>query len=451
MTSKTFAGKKILIADDNEHLRSALLTFLQSRGFSVEVAVNGKVARELIQFNEFDIVLTDVQMPFLDGVELLKWIKENRPGLPVVMMTAFTNILETQTAHDLGASDFIAKPFKNVELTPILERLLLPKPLKEEPQVPVDEKFCKVSIEEFVAKLKIEFDIYIKLSETKIIKIGHAGENLPGERIQTYKEKGLKYLYVKREDFRKIIDFNLQLTKIVVASDKVSAEKKLNFMRYTGEVVLEKAFVDGVDKQLYADAKDIFGTTVSFISENPEQLELLDVLNSHTDWLYAHSIASGMFAMMIARKLGHTSTQTFFKLGMAGLFHEIGYKEIPRHIIDKPRPLMTQEDRALIESHVARAKEILACINGVPSDVIDIVYQHHEDGLGQGYPRRLATRDIHPLAKIFQVADLFTDFALKGPLYTGLSGSAAVKQVETFWADRLDKEALAALKSIFAV
>lgn len=446
---KPFIGKKILLADDNEHLRNALSAFLQGRGFAVTLAPNGKIAKELIQLQDFDLVLSDVQMPFLDGVELLRWIKADRP-MPVVMMTAFTNLFETQAAHDLGADDFVAKPFKNSDLLPILERLVLTEAARSAEEPRLEDRYCKVSLDEFVAKEKIEFDIHVRLSEKKIIKIGHAGDNIPAERIQAYKSKGLKYLYIKREDFGKLIDFNLAVTKLVSACDSVSPEKKLNFMRYTSEVILEKAFVDGVDRELFNDAKDIFETTVSFISENGEQVEILESLNAHTDWLYAHSIASGMFAMMIARKLGHTSTQTFFKLGMAGLFHEIGCKEIPRQIIEKPRPLLTQEERAHIETHVSRAREILAFIKGIPEDVTEIVYQHHEDGVGQGYPRQLAKRDIHPLAKIFQVADVFCDFALKGPMYTGLSGPAAVKQVENFWADRLDKAAVNGLKGVFS-
>jgi response regulator RpfG family c-di-GMP phosphodiesterase len=453
MSDRSFVGKKIIVVDDNEHLRHALQAFLETRGFAVTVAPNGKVARELIQLQVFDVVLSDVQMPFLDGVELLKWIKANRSDIPVIMMTAFTNLLETRMAHDLGASDFVAKPFKNDELMPILECLLLPKSAQKTDidNASIDELYCKVSLDEFVANPKIDFDIYVKLGEKKIVKIGHAGDNIPTDRIQSYKDKGLKYLHIRREDFQKIINFNIGLTKIVAASDKVSKEKKLNFMRYTGEVILEKAFVDGVDRELFTDAKDIFETTVSFISENPEQLELLEVLNSHTDWLYAHSVASGMFAMMIARKLGHTSTQTFFKLGMSGLFHEIGFKEIPKHIIDKPRPLLTQDERAAIESHVSRGRDILSFIKNVPGDVIEIIYQHHEDILGQGYPRRLVKKDIYPLAKIFQVADLFCDFAMKGPQYTGFTGQGSVQQVESFWADRVDKDALNALKGIFHV
>lgn len=448
LTAKAYAGKKILIVEDDDYFRDALGTFLQGRGFSVTAAPNGKVARDICGLQEFDLILSDVQMPYLDGVELLKWIKANRPT-PFVLMTGFSNLLEAQTAFDLGASEFIPKPFKNAELFAIIDHVVFPEKPKLDPVSQNTDQYCKVSIEEFVAKPRIDFDVYVKLSEQKMVKIGHAGGEIPIDRIQMYKEKGLKHLFIRQEDFKKLVNFNIAVSRVLAQNDAVSSEKKLNFMRYTSEVILEKAFVQGVDTELYSDAKDVLGATISVVSENSEQVDLLDVLNSHSDWIYAHSIAAGMFAMMIARKMGHTSSQTFFKLGMCGLFHEVGYKEIPRAIVDKPRPLLTQSERSLIETHVARSKEILAFIKGVPNDVTDIIYQHHEDNLGQGFPRRLGKNEIHPLAKIFIVADLFADIAVKGPQYSGLTGLAAAKHVETHWGDRVDKEVLAALRSIF--
>jgi putative nucleotidyltransferase with HDIG domain len=235
----------------------------------------------------------------------------------------------------------------------------------------------------------------------------------------------------------------------VAKSSAISTEKKVNFMRYTGEVILEKAFVIGVDKESYEGAKDMLSTTINVITQDTESLELLTMLNSHSDWVYAHSISSGMFALMIARVMGITSTQTFFKLGMAGLFHEIGYKEIPREILEKPRPLLSQSERALIETHVTRSREILMAIKGVPQDVTDIVYQHHEDMVGQGYPNRIDKRKIHPLAKIFQVADLFSDIAIKTPHHPGMSGPAALQSIQQLHEKRLDTDALRALHTIF--
>jgi response regulator RpfG family c-di-GMP phosphodiesterase len=440
--------KKLLVVEDDQFFREAMVKYLREHNYEVMEAANGKVARDICGLQKFDLILSDIQMPFLDGIELLKWVKSTHPT-PFVLMTGFSNLLETQTAYQLGADEFLTKPFQNTELHMVIRGLLSPEKKNVVGGDNLDEVFCKVSIDEFVSKSIIEFDVFVRLSEKKYVKIGVAGDRIPVERIASYQEKGISYLHIRREDFPKLVSFNLELSKVVAKSSDVSLEKKINFMKYTGEVILEKAFVQGVDKESFSQAQDMLVTTVNMLTDSPEHLGLLEVLNAHSDWIYAHSIASSMFSMMIARRMGFTASQVFFKLGMAGLYHEIGYKEIPCEILEKSRPLLSQAERSMIETHVSRSREILSLVRGTPPDVIEIVYQQHEDILGQGYPRRLDKNRIHPLAKIFQVADQFAEFAIKGPHHLGMDGPAAVAHIENFCADKYDKQVVRALRSIF--
>lgn len=440
--------RRILLVEDDDQFRRAMAMSLKDQKYEVIEAANGKVAREICGTQKFDLVISDVQMPFLDGVELLEWIKKNCP-MPFVLMTAFTNLLETKTAFELGADDFLAKPFSQADLRQVLLKLFGPKQPESQSVAEVEVQFCKVSIDEFVSRPRIDFDVYVRLSARKYVKIGHAGDEIPRERIEGYKQKGQKHLYIRREDFSKLVDFNLELSKVIAKNDKIQFEKKMNFMKYTGEVILEKAFVAGVDQESYGEAQEMLVSTVNVMSELPEHLELLNVLNDHSDWIYAHSVGTAMFSLMLARKMGFTTANTYFKLGMAGIFHDVGYKEIPREILEKPRPLLTQSERTLIETHVTRSYEILSCLRTIPSDVMEIVYQHHEDILGQGYPRRLEKLKLHPLAKIVQVADQFAMVAIKGPHHAGMSGKNAVSYLTEIHKDKFEKDVLVALHSIF--
>ncbi len=439
---------KILVVEDDVFFRDSILAYLREHRHDVSVAPDGRVARDMCGLQEFNLVISDIRMPFLDGVELLRWIKANRPT-PFIIMTGFTNLLEAKAAYEMGADKFLPKPFKNGELLDLIKSITDPKEETAEPIENQQNKYCRISMDEFVSKPKIDFPIFIKLGQSKYVKIGHTGEQIPTERIDLYKAKGLKHLHILKEDFNKLVDFNLVLLKAVVASDDVDHQKKLNFMKYTTEAILEKAFVDNVDKELFDDAKDVLTTTIGAISESGEYYNLLDNLSQHSDWVYAHSVATSMFSIMIARKLGHASSQTFFKLGMAGLFHEIGYKELPRELLEKPRPLLNHSEKALLESHVNRSYEILGTMKGIPNDILEIVYQHHEDLTGHGYPRRIQKNQFHPLTKIFQVADLFADQAIKGPHHQGMTGAAAVNHVQKFYGDRIDSASLSALASIF--
>jgi two-component system response regulator AtoC len=103
---------KILIVDDDVSIREIIQKNLsQTGGFNVEAAQNGLEAIEKIEKEVFDLVLTDLKMPEMDGLELLKNIKGTRPEVMVILMTAFGSIETAVEAMKMGADDYITKPF----------------------------------------------------------------------------------------------------------------------------------------------------------------------------------------------------------------------------------------------------------------------------------------------------------------------------------------------------
>jgi DNA-binding NtrC family response regulator len=108
---------KILVVDDEAALREMLRKGLsQMGGFSVEVAQNGLEAVEKIEKDVFDLVLTDLKMPEMDGLELLKVVKGTRPEMMVILMTAYGSIKTAVEAMKLGADDYVTKPIDLNEL-----------------------------------------------------------------------------------------------------------------------------------------------------------------------------------------------------------------------------------------------------------------------------------------------------------------------------------------------
>lgn len=103
--------KTILVVDDEELLRNAIVFQFKREGFNVLSASNGTEAFEIIRTNKIDAVVSDVQMPGGNGIDLLKAVKEFNANIPVlVFITAFADITESE-AYDLGASAIFTKPF----------------------------------------------------------------------------------------------------------------------------------------------------------------------------------------------------------------------------------------------------------------------------------------------------------------------------------------------------
>ena len=108
---------KILVVDDEAPIREMLKKGLsQMGGFTIDVAQNGQEAIEKIEKDVFDLVLTDLKMPEMDGIELLKTIKGTRPEVMVILMTAFGSIQTAVEAIKIGADDYITKPIDFNEL-----------------------------------------------------------------------------------------------------------------------------------------------------------------------------------------------------------------------------------------------------------------------------------------------------------------------------------------------
>jgi len=104
--------KRIAIVDDEQDILNILEKFfLRKHRFDVDIFVNPKNALERINSGGYDLVLSDIMMPELDGIELLKAIKAKNSSIKVIMMTAYSTLDKTLEAEKLGASDYITKPF----------------------------------------------------------------------------------------------------------------------------------------------------------------------------------------------------------------------------------------------------------------------------------------------------------------------------------------------------
>jgi DNA-binding response OmpR family regulator len=102
---------KILVVDDDLEVRMATRDFLSSKGYEVVVAEGGREALRLLDASPPDVVLLDVAMPDMDGMETLKRIVAAHPAIPVIMVTANADIEITSKVLQLGAADYVPKPF----------------------------------------------------------------------------------------------------------------------------------------------------------------------------------------------------------------------------------------------------------------------------------------------------------------------------------------------------
>jgi len=124
---KRSALKRILVIDDDEILRNMLIDTLSSLDYLPFAAEDGEKAWQILQEQPFDLIITDIKMPHMDGITLMKRIKEKNLKTPVIMITGYSNAYPEDKALNEGADGYLSKPFRIEKIDELMRNLFLEK------------------------------------------------------------------------------------------------------------------------------------------------------------------------------------------------------------------------------------------------------------------------------------------------------------------------------------
>lgn len=116
--------KKVLVIDDEQIVVDSVTKILKAETFSVDASLSGRQGIEMALKQDYDLVLTDLRMPDIGGMRVLRDIKRARPSLPVLMITGFATVRSAVQAVKLGAAEFLEKPFAPEELVRTVRKAL---------------------------------------------------------------------------------------------------------------------------------------------------------------------------------------------------------------------------------------------------------------------------------------------------------------------------------------
>jgi len=172
--------EKILIIDDEKSILDLLNVVFKKEGYSVLTSLSAVKALELIDKEDLDLVLTDIKLPQLSGMEILKYVKENKPDVPVVMITAYGTIKQAVSAFKQGAIDYVVKPFDMDELKIVVAQGLEKRRLKQENTLLKQEFKQKYNFTNMIGKSKVMQEVYnliekVSASDATILITGESG------------------------------------------------------------------------------------------------------------------------------------------------------------------------------------------------------------------------------------------------------------------------------------
>jgi len=453
------SGEKILVVDDEEMIRDLCYHILTAEGYHATTAATGVLGLEELGRNSVDLLITDIRMPGMDGLEFFERAKEMHQDLVTIFITGHGTLDTAIESLMRGVDGFVLKPFTQEELLSTVERAVTRSRLQKEnirlkALIPLFEIskllvteidlahlfkiITEVLVQEFfvdrVSLMLIDDasgDLVIRASHGLPTNMALKARRKQGEGISGLVLKHRKPLLIsngKHSDPEVMAVLNhddMPLSAMcvpLIGKNKVFGT--LNVSKFSDPpfttsdlqvlLILSSQTVTAMENAgLFEDLRESYFRTVQAL------VAAVEAKDPYTRW---HSTNVAKYAVAIARDLG-MSPSHLEEIHIAAILHDVGKIGISERIISKPERL-SREEFNIMKEHPGHGIRILEPI-GFSTAIINAIYQHHERYDGKGYPQGLVGEEITLPARILNVADTIDAMVSERP-YRGMISSGEV-------------------------
>lgn len=421
----------VLIVDDEPDLRDLLVEALQTQGYESEGAPDGPTALARIREKHFPVIFTDLNMPGLSGLELIKAIKEQDPKAFTILMTGYATTESAIQAVKRGAYDFIQKPFKLAEIDASLKRALEHYTLlrqNEAYQTQLEEMVAERTGEILKLKEDIErlFESFVNASITAIESrdpstSGHSQRVATltvglAEVVNRTLSGPYGGIHFSDKQIREVRYASLlhDFGKVGVREHLLVKAKKLEPERL--EQILQRLYQRDLERTLAAIDEawnrgagyDPQRTRLVLTELRRETDALVDLVRKSNEPKVLPEDVAAELARLEALTVEHWSGTP------ARVVEDVDLERLRIK-----RGSLSHEEREEINLHVTHTFRFLRQIPWTHelAAVPEIAYAHHERLNGRGYPRNLKAEDIPVQSKIMSISDVFDALAAKDRPY----------------------------------
>ena len=433
------AGEKILVVDDEEMIRDLCYHILSDEGYQVVTAPNGVAALEELSRSGADLMISDIKMPGMNGLELFERVKDRSQDIVTVLITGHGTLDTAIESLMRGVEGFVLKPFTQEELLSTVSRAVSRSRLQKEnirlkALIPLFEIskllvteidlaslfkiITDVLVQEFAAD-RVSLMLIDDASETLVIRASHGlpadialqARRKVGDGVAGLVLKNRKPLIIsagKHPDPEVMAAMNREnMPASCMAVPLIGKNKQfgvLNVSKFSGasfttsdlqivSVLASQAVTAMENAALFENLRENYLRTVQAL------VAAVEAKDPYTRW---HSTNVAKYAVEIARDMGMGTLQ-LEEMHIAAILHDIGKIGISDVIICKPDRL-SRDEFDIMKDHSAHGLRILEPI-GFPPAIINAIHQHHERYDGKGYPQGLVGEEISITARILSVAD----------------------------------------------
>ncbi|KPK44005.1 MAG: hypothetical protein AMK74_05850 [Nitrospira bacterium SM23_35] len=472
---------KILVIDDEELILDIAREILTNVGYDVTISSDGHEGIRLLSEETFSLLLTDIRMPDISGLEVIQQVRNHNKEMPIIIITGHGTLDVAIKALKLGAQGFLLKPFTTTDLrssvADALEKTrLLSDNIRMRALMPLFE-VSKEIISETDTKKLLTLIVEIAVRETRADR---ACLFLTDEQTgKIVLEADYGFLPAHGAEFRKkhLEKLASLLTiekKPVLIVPGLPIPEGFEEMPGTGELssiympltvrgkVIGMLFLSGPGTEHPFSLPDV--ELVSVLSgqaaaaiENARLYEKLEhsylstivtlsgIAESKDFYTDKHMKDIAEYSVDIAQKLGLPEADVE-NIRMAALLHDLGKVTVPDNILKKPGRL-SEEEMEIIRKHPAHGAKMIESIEPM-KDARDIIRHHHEYYDGSGYPDGLKGEAIPLGARIIAVADAFDAMTTNRPYRKALPMDKVVKELRDFSGIQFDPEIVEILIAI---
>ncbi|HOO38644.1 MAG TPA: response regulator [Deltaproteobacteria bacterium] len=424
---------RILVVDDSAVVRSVLSKELLRSGVEVTQAENGQQAFDIALCKEFDLIITDVEMPVMDGIELCRKLKSNprTEKTPIVILSSLDHEEDIKRGYKAGASTYISKAQAKESLIETIETALHKTTFQRGRTILVvdDSSTVRKLVEKGLKEVGFEV-AKAENGRAALETLRHEKPDLILSDIDMPEMNG--------EVFCKTVHEDPVLASIpfVVMSANNDRPIMRRMLQLGADAYLVKPF--NVD-QLVITVEKLLSDKLLILHKEKERLEneqrlilatitsLCCALEARDSYTRGHSEAVSDIATKIAVHMGMSPEEVdLVKLG--GKLHDIGKIGVIDSVLLKPGKL-SDEEFAIIKRHPVIGADILRPAPSL-AKILPIVLHHHERFDGKGYPDGLIGKKIPLWARIMAVGDTYHALTSDRPYRKGMPVDKALQIIE---------------------
>ncbi len=272
-----------------------------------------------------------------------------------------------------------------------------------------------VPVLEFMSGNQLPVDVYIRLGQDKFVLAAKKDDPSNLKELSAFKGRSVDYVYVHRDEFSKYVAVTLTIADIAIKRPGIPDSARAHFLSHAAHQVMEEFGRFQITEEIFSHAQTVADCTITLVEHQSDLNGLLKSLADLGNHEIRHAMATSALSVMIGKALGWNARNTLEKLALGGLIHDIGKRALPPELIQKSVSQMAPDEILQYETHPHRGVEMLKNVRSVPDDVIACILEHHENAIGQGFPRRLRDLRLNPLGRVVALADCFNELTLSGP------------------------------------